>query len=121
VPDLPDRDDPARWPDLRAALTARFAERTQAEWVETFDGSDACVAAVLPMTEAARQPHLAARRTYVERDGVLQPAPAPRFSRTAATLTTGPSVAGGQTREALAAWGIDDVDALISSGAAVQV
>jgi alpha-methylacyl-CoA racemase len=79
------------------------------------------VAAVLPMTEAARQPHLAARRTYVERDGVLQPAPAPRFSRTAAALTTGPSVAGGQTREALAAWGIDDVDALISSGAAVQV
>ena len=72
------------------------------------------------MTEAAAHPHLAARGTYVERDGVLQPAPAPRFSRTGATLTTGPSVPGGQTREALAAWGVADVDALIESGAAVQ-
>ena len=75
---------------------------------------------MLPLTEAAAHPHLAARGTYVERDGVLQPAPAPRFSRTEATLTTGPSVPGGQTREALAAWGVADVDALIESGAAVQ-
>ncbi len=118
--DAPDRDDLAQWPLLRERLTARFKERTQAEWTEVFAGTDACVAPVLPLTEAARHPHLQARGTYVERDGLLQPAPAPRFSRTAATLTTGPSVAGGDTREALAAWGVADVDALIASGAATQ-
>ena len=120
LPDAPDRDDLTQWPALREALVARFKERTQAEWTALFDGTDACVAPVLPLTEAAAHPHLAARGTYVERDGVLQPAPAPRFSRTEATLTTGPSVPGGQTREALAAWGVSDVDALIESGAAVQ-
>jgi alpha-methylacyl-CoA racemase len=118
--DVPDRNDPAQWPALREALAARFKERTQAEWAAVFDGTDACCAPVLPLTEAARHPHLAARGTYVERDGVLQPAPAPRFSRTPPSLTTGPSVPGGQTREALLAWGVDDVDELIASGAAVQ-
>ncbi len=72
------------------------------------------------MTEAARHPHLQARSTYVDRDGIVQPAPAPRFSRTAARLTTGPSIAGADTREALLAWGIDDVDALIDKGAVHQ-
>ena len=98
----------------------RFKERTQAEWGEVFDGTDACVAPVLPLTEAAEHPHLKARHTYVDRDGVLQPAPAPRFSRTEPSLTTGPSAPGGQTREALTAWGVEDVDALLASGAAVQ-
>ena len=118
--DVPDRDDLAGWPALREAFAARFKERTQAEWTEVFDGTDACVAPVLPLTEAAEHPHLRARETYVDRGGVRQPAPAPRFSRTEATLTTGPSAPGGQTREALTAWGIDDVDTLIASGAAVQ-
>ena len=118
--DLPDRNDPAHWPTLRDALAARFRERTQAEWAEVFDGSDACCAPVLPLTEAAEHPHLQARGTYVERAGVLQPAPAPRFSRTEATLTTGPTAPGAQTREALTAWGVPDVEALIDSGAAVQ-
>jgi alpha-methylacyl-CoA racemase len=118
--DAPYRDDPARWPVLRELLTRRFLERTQAEWTEVFDGTDACVAPVLPLTEAAEHPHLRSRGTYVDRDGVLQPGPAPRFSRTGATLTTGPSVPGGDTREALTAWGVDDVEALIASGAAVQ-
>lgn len=118
--DAPDRDDPAGWPVLRELLTSRFLERTQAEWTEIFDGTDACVAPVLPLTEAAEHPHLKARGTYVDHAGVLQPAPAPRFSRTEATLSTGPSVPGGQTREALSAWGIDDVDALLETGAAVQ-
>jgi alpha-methylacyl-CoA racemase len=118
--DLPDRDDLSQWPVLRAALAARFRERTQAEWTEVFDGSDACCAPVLPLTEAAEHPHLRARGTYVERAGVLQPSPAPRFSRTRATLTSGPTAPGGQTREALTAWGVPDVEALIESGAAVQ-
>jgi len=120
LPDLPSRDDLAQWPAIREAFTRRFKERTRAEWTEVFDGTDACVAPVLPLTEAARHPHLAARGTYVDRDGVLQPAPAPRFSRTEASLTTGPSVPGGQTREALTAWGVPDVDTLVESGAAVQ-
>ena len=120
LPDLPSRDDLAQWAAIREAFTRRFKERTRAEWTEVFDGTDACVAPVLPLTEAARHPHLAARGTYVDRDGVLQPAPAPRFSRTEASLTTGPSVPGGQTREALTAWGVPDVDALVESGAAVQ-
>ncbi len=118
--ELPDRDDPANHATIRGALVRRFRERTQAEWSEVFDGTDACVAAVVPLTEAPRHPHLAARGTYVERDGVTQPAPAPRFSRTGATLGSRPARPGEHTREALAAWGIDDVDALLDAGAAVQ-
>ncbi|MCW2737910.1 CaiB/BaiF CoA-transferase family protein [Nocardioides sp.] len=118
--DLPDRDDPAGFPALRSALTARFKEKTQAEWAEVFDGTDACVAPVVPLSEAPQHPHLAARGTFVERDGVTQPAPAPRFSRTPSTLGAGPDLPGEHTREALAAWGIDDVDALIAGGAATQ-
>ena len=104
----------------RAAIAARFRERTQAEWAEVFDGTDACCTPILPLSEAAEHPHLKARETYVTRDGILQPAPAPRFSRTAPTLSTGPSVPGGLSRAALEAWGIEDVDALIECGAVVQ-
>ena len=88
--------------------------------VTVFDGTDACVAPVLPVSEAAKHPHVAARGTWVDRDGMTQPAPAPRFSRTPGELGDGPSVAGGDTRAALTAWGVEDVDALIESGAAVQ-
>jgi alpha-methylacyl-CoA racemase len=118
--DLPDRNDPTQWPALRQRLSERFKERSQAEWTAIFEGTDACVAPVLPLTEAAEHPHVKARGTYLERDGVLQPAPAPRFSRTEATLSTGPSSPGGQSREALLAWGVEDVDALIASGAVTQ-
>ena len=118
--EVPDRHDLASWAELRAAFTARFKEKTQAEWTEVFEGTDACCAPVLPLTEAARHPHLATRGTYVERDGVLQPAPAPRFSRTAATLGAGPTGPGAQSREALAAWGIDGVDVLVEAGVVVQ-
>jgi alpha-methylacyl-CoA racemase len=105
---------------LRKTLAETFAQRTQAEWVDTFDGTDACVAPVLPLTEAYDHPHNVARGTYVERDGLTQPAPAPRFSATPATLTTPPSLSGADTRAALTAWGIDDVDGLIRDGVAVQ-
>jgi alpha-methylacyl-CoA racemase len=118
--DLPDRDDPANHATIRGALTARFREKTQAEWAEVFDGTDACVAPVVPLSDAPRHPHLAARGTFVERDGVTQPAPAPRFSRTQATLSAPPSTPGEHTREALAAWGVADVDALLADGAAAQ-
>ncbi len=117
---LPDRNDFAEWPALRKTLAETFAQRTQAEWVEIFDGTDSCVAPVLPLTEAYEHPHNVARGTYVERDGLTQPAPAPRFSATPATLTTPPSLTGADTRAALTAWGIDDVDGLIRDGVAVQ-
>jgi alpha-methylacyl-CoA racemase len=104
----------------RTAITEKFLARTQAEWSEAFDGTDACVAPILPLSEAASHPHMAAREVFVERDGLVQPAPAPRFSRTEATLTTGPARNGSGTKAALEAWGIADVDGLIASGAAVQ-
>jgi alpha-methylacyl-CoA racemase len=118
---VPDRNDPTTHQELRRIIAETVASRTQAEWVEVFDGSDACVAPVVPLSEAFTHPHLAARGTFVDRGGVVQPAPAPRFSRTSATLTTPPpAVAGQDTRNALLAWGIDDVDELVASGAAVQ-
>ncbi|HXH80621.1 CaiB/BaiF CoA-transferase family protein [Nocardioides sp.] len=118
--DLPDRDDPANFPAIRVALSARFKEKTQAEWSAVFEGTDACVAGVVSLTQAPTHPHLAARGTFVEQEGVVQPAPAPRFSRTPSTLSMAPGGPGAQTREALTVWGIEDVDALIHSGAAVQ-
>jgi len=118
---VPDRDDPAEHPELRRCLGDAIRGRTQAEWVEVFDGSDACVAAVFPMSEAFQHPHLVARGTFVEREGMTQPAPAPRFSRTSPTLSTPPpAVAGQDTRAALSAWGVSDIEALLASGAAVQ-
>ena len=118
---VPDRDDPAQHAELRRVLGDTIRQRTQAEWTGVFEGSDACVAPVLPMSEAFQHPHLVARRTFVESDGVTQPSPAPRFSRTAPTLTTPPPGQAGQdTRDALLAWGIDDVDALLASGAAAE-
>lgn len=114
--DLPDRDDPAHWGELREAIAARFAERTQQEWRETYDGTDACVAPVLSWSDGAEHPHLAARGTYVEHEGRFQPAPAPRFSRTPAQLSTPPTRAGQDSRIALQAWGITDVDHLIEKG-----
>ena len=118
--EVPDRNDPAALGELRTKVAARIRERTQAEWVATLEGTDACVAGVIPLAEAFEHPHNKAREVYVDRGGLVQPAPAPRFSRTAPSLTTGPSAPGDSTREALAAWGIDDVEALIEQGVAVQ-
>ncbi len=119
---VPDRYDPANNDALRALITEAFAARTQAEWSAVFDGSDACVAPVVTIREAPEHPHMKARAVFVENDGVLQPAPAPRFSRTVPSLGLAPSAeAGTHTRDALTAWGIGGVDALIESGAAVQV
>lgn len=115
---VPDRNDQANWPAIRTVLTETFRERTQAEWAELFEGSDACVAPILPM--AADHPHLVARGTFVEYHGVRQAAPAPRFDRTPTSLERPPARPGQHTREALADWGITDLDALLDSGAAIQ-
>ncbi len=119
--DAPDQNDLTRWPQLREMLAARFKERTREEWAQVFAGTDACVAPVLTWTEARQHPHLAARGTLVERDGVVQPAPAPRLSRTPGQLgALPPPVVGVDTAEVLREWGVPDVDALLASGAAVQ-
>ena len=117
----PDRYDFDRVEELRSIIANRFREKSQAEWSAIFDGTDACVAPILPMSEAVDHPHIKERGVFVEHDGLVQPAPAPRFSRTEATLALPPAPApGAHTREALLAWGIDDVEDLIASGAAVQ-
>jgi len=84
--ELPSQYDPAGWPELRTRFAAAFERRSRDDWAQVFNGTDACVTPVLAFAEVAAHPHLAARGTIVERDGVAQAAPAPRFSRTAAEL-----------------------------------
>ncbi len=79
---LPDQNDEARWPELRSAFEQAFRRRPRDEWAMEFEGTDACVSPVLSMSEIADHGHLRARRTLVDVDGAVQPAPAPRFSRT---------------------------------------
>ena len=74
------------WPVLKRKLEAVFLTKTRDEWSRLFEGTDACVAPVLPLTEAAGHPHLAARGTFVTVDGTVQPAPAPRFSGTPSAI-----------------------------------
>lgn len=110
----PDRDDPANWPALREHLAEVFARRTRAEWTEVFDGSDACVAPVLSMTEAQDHPHIRARGTLPSPDGVLQPAPAPRFSR---TPSAPPRPVAVPDAAVLADWQVSGAADLLASGA----
>ena len=88
--DLPAQYDEAGWPALRARFTGVFATRTRDEWAKAFDGTDACVTPVLAFGEVPAHPHIAARATIVERDGIPQAAPAPRFSRTSADVPDAP-------------------------------
>ena len=118
--DLARRPGPSEWPRLRASIASAFALRTRDEWEAVFAGTDACVAPVLGLKEAAEHPHLAARTTFIEVDGVRQPAPAPRFDRTPGAVQRPPARRGEHTREVLEEWGLSDVDALLASGAAVQ-
>jgi alpha-methylacyl-CoA racemase len=121
IEDAPDRYDLEQSPELRRQIAEAFATRTQADWSQVFEGTDACVAPILPLTEAMEHPHMVAREVFVERAGVSQPAPAPRFSRTTASLSSPPPRQPGiDTHEALTAWGIADVDDLIERGVAVQ-
>jgi alpha-methylacyl-CoA racemase len=115
---LPDQNDQARWPELRAALTWAFAGRPRSEWLARAEGRDACLAPVLTMQQAASHPHVQARVTIVERDGVPQPAPAPRFSATPAALDRPPAVPGQHTDEVLGDWGfsVEEIGALRSAG-----
>ncbi|HKT00259.1 MAG TPA: CaiB/BaiF CoA-transferase family protein, partial [Rugosimonospora sp.] len=102
--ELPDRDDPANWPALRERFTAVFATRTRDQWAETFAGTDACVTPVLRFDEVPGHPHAAARQAHIQLDGVTQPAPAPRFSRTPPAPPAGPPAAPVTLDAALARW-----------------
>jgi alpha-methylacyl-CoA racemase len=104
---LPDRHDEARWPELRAALAAAFRQKSRDEWCETLEGGDACFAPVLSLAEAPTHPHNRARGTFVAHDGVIQPAPAPRFSRTPGTIARGAPKRGQGGAAALTDWGFD--------------
>jgi alpha-methylacyl-CoA racemase len=116
---LPPQWDKARWGELRARLTEVFKQKTRDEWCRIMEGSDVCFAPVLSLTEAPAHPHNRARGTFVEVEGVVQPGPAPRFSRTPAAIQRPPARPGEHTDEALRDWGFtaDDLAALRAQGA----
>ena len=110
------RDD---WPAMKTRFTEIFKSKTREEWTEIFDGTDACVAPVLSPWEAHLHPHNVARSTFVEVEGAVQPAPAPRFSRTPSAISSPPSPPGADTVSGLVEWGVseDAVAKLRASGA----
>lgn len=102
--------DRSHWPALREELAARFGSKTRAHWCRLLEGTDACFAPVLSMSEAPQHPHQRARRGFIEVGGMLQPAPAPRFSRSASALPTPPEAPGESADTALREWGFSDAD-----------
>jgi alpha-methylacyl-CoA racemase len=96
------------WPAMKERIASVVASKTRDEWDAVFDGTDACAAPVLSAWEANLHPHNEARSTFVEVDGVVQPAPAPRFSRTPSVISQPPSLPGADTVSALLEWGIDE-------------
>jgi alpha-methylacyl-CoA racemase len=98
------------WPALRRRFAEVFRSRTRDEWARVFEGSDACFAPVLTFAEARSHAHTLARAGYVEVGGVAQPAPAPRFSRTASAVPSPPPERGALGRQALADWGFADAE-----------
>jgi alpha-methylacyl-CoA racemase len=111
--------DRASWPDQKARIADVIATRDRDEWAEVFAGTDACVAPVLSLTEAPDHPHNLARQTFVEVDGVRQPAPAPRFSRTPGSVQRPAPTHGADTDAVLSELGFDRdaVTALRAAGA----
>lgn len=107
---LPAQWDRETWPAMKERLAAVVRTRTRAEWAADFEGTDACVVPVLDLDEAAAHPHNVERRTFVERDGVTQPSPAPRFSRTPAAIAGPPAAPGQHTDVALGDWGFSSTE-----------
>ncbi len=107
---LPDQHDRDGWPALRARFAEVFKRKTRAEWQRILEGTDACFAPVLALAEAPRHPHNLARGTFIEVEGVLHPAPAPRFSRTKPEIRRGPPARGQHTDEALRDWGFTEAE-----------
>lgn len=107
------------WPVLRDQLAARIRTKTQGEWCEIMDGTDCCFAPVLGMEEAPHHAHNIARNAFVEDNGVMQPAPAPRFSVTPGAIQGPPPAPGAHNDEVLENWGFSraEIDALRQEGA----
>ena len=117
--DLPKQMDRAAWPKLKERFAALFKTKTRDEWCRIMEGTDICFAPVLTLAEAPEHPHMKARSTFVTVDGVSQPGPAPRFSRTQAAIERPPAHPGQHTDEALADWGFaaSEIAKLRESGA----
>lgn len=120
--DLPAQNDPAGWNRLRERFVTVFKTRTRDEWSELLEGTDVCFAPVLSALEAPAHPQNVARGNFIEIDGVTQPAPAPRFSRTKPEVSGSASRAGQQTCDGLARWGFsgDEIQTFIQNKVAVQ-
>mgnify|MGYP003350615687 CR=1 FL=1 len=116
------RHDRARWPALRVKLAALFATRPREEWCRRVEGSDACLSPVLGFAEAPADSQAVARQAYISIDGTLQPAPAPRFSRTPGAVTSPPPLVGEHSREILrdAGYTADEVAQLEASAVVTQ-
>jgi alpha-methylacyl-CoA racemase len=104
--DFPKRMNPKNWPAYSEKVAERVRTKTRDEWAKIFEGSDACVSPVLSMAEALVDPHNVARETFVTENGLAQPAPAPRFSRTAGKIQGPPPKPGEHTESAMADWGV---------------
>jgi alpha-methylacyl-CoA racemase len=117
--ELPRQNDKPSWPAMNKRLTTLFRTKTREEWCKIMEGSDICFAPVLSMAEAPEHPHNKQRGTFVNMDGVVQPAPAPRFSRTPSAIQRPPAVPGEHTEEALRDWGFSatELEQLRSVGA----
>jgi alpha-methylacyl-CoA racemase len=117
--DVPPQLERGRWPEMKERVATLVRGKTRDEWCSIMEGSDVCFAPVLTMQEAALHPHNVARATYVDVAGIAQPAPAPRFSRTAPAVQSPPAAPGQHTDEVLASFGFDtdDVAKLRASGA----
>jgi alpha-methylacyl-CoA racemase len=102
------QNDRSKWPELSEQATALFKTKTRDEWCELMEGTDVCFAPVLSLGEAPQHPHNVHRGTFFESQGVVQPSPAPRFSRTPGEVSRPPAHRGEHTDEALADWGVDD-------------
>ena len=107
-PEFQEQLDEAAWPAKREKLTQLFKTKTRQQWCEIMEGTDVCFAPVLDLKEAPNHPHNIDRKTFVELDGVVQPAPAPRFSRTQGEIQGPAAMAGEHTREVLSAWNFSD-------------
>ena len=118
---MPDQHDRTQWPAVRAIFAARFRTRTRDDWCALAQGREVCIAPVLSMAEAPDHPHLRARETFVVNDGVVQPAPAPRFSRTPGAIQRPPPTPGADTDAVLRDWGFNaaELSALREAGAIV--
>jgi alpha-methylacyl-CoA racemase len=98
------------WPEQKKALKEIFLKKTQQEWCDLMEGTDICFAPVLNMAEAPEHPHNKARGTFIELEGIVQPAPAPRFSRTVPEVYPAPAYVGEHTEEVLKSIGMQDSD-----------